>query len=140
MSTSCYEVCEHRKECRALEVIRQDWSSEVVAHFLEDELVRVALSCLGPCVPRNERCVPRKRCVTVFAVLRVFAVFRSVWKIWKILSPWKGDDSKERSVGREVKGKGRRRRSAAWCPFFSSEEPGFQAVIVLTEQRVPLRN
>ena len=36
----------HNNECRAIEVIGQDWSSEVVALFLEDwELARVALSC-----------------------------------------------------------------------------------------------
>ena len=40
------EVYEHSNECRAIEVIGQDWSSEVVALFLEDwELGRVALSC-----------------------------------------------------------------------------------------------
>ena len=33
-------------ECRAIEVVGQDWSSEVVALFLDDwELGRVALSC-----------------------------------------------------------------------------------------------
>ena len=38
--------CEHDNECRAIKVIGQDWSSEVVALFLEDwELRRVALSC-----------------------------------------------------------------------------------------------
>ena len=42
----CCEVFEHNNECRAIEVIGQDWSSEVVALFLEDwELGRVALSC-----------------------------------------------------------------------------------------------
>ena len=36
---------EHNNECRAIEAIGQDWSSEVVALFLEDwELGRVALS------------------------------------------------------------------------------------------------
>ena len=36
----------HNKECRAIEVIGQDWSCEVVALFLEDwEVGRVALSC-----------------------------------------------------------------------------------------------
>ena len=40
------EVYEHNNECRAVEVIGQDWSSEVVALFLEDwELGKVALSC-----------------------------------------------------------------------------------------------
>ena len=40
------EECGHNNECRAIEVIGQDWSSEVVALFLEDwELGRVALSC-----------------------------------------------------------------------------------------------
>ena len=39
------EVYEYNNECRAIEVIGQDWSSEVVALFLEDwELGRVALS------------------------------------------------------------------------------------------------
>ena len=40
-----YEVYEHNNECRALEVIGQDWSSEVVAFFLEGwELALVGLS------------------------------------------------------------------------------------------------
>ena len=40
------EVYEHNNECQAIEVILQDWSSEVVALFLEDrEFGRVALSC-----------------------------------------------------------------------------------------------
>ena len=45
--TSCGgEEYEHNNECRAIEVIGQDWSSEVVALFLEDwKLGRVALSC-----------------------------------------------------------------------------------------------
>ena len=44
--TSCGEEYGHNNECRAFEVIGQDWSSEVVALFLEDwELGRVALSC-----------------------------------------------------------------------------------------------
>ena len=41
----CCDMYEHNNECRAIEVIGQDWSSEVVALFLEDwELGRVALS------------------------------------------------------------------------------------------------
>ena len=45
-STVSYEVYEHNNECRAIEVIGQVGSSEVVALFLEDwELGRVALSC-----------------------------------------------------------------------------------------------
>ena len=45
--TSCGgEEYEHNNKCRAIEVIGQDWPSEVVALFLEDwELGRVALSC-----------------------------------------------------------------------------------------------
>ena len=40
------EVYEHNNECQAIEVIGQDWSSEVVALFLEDwELWRVAVGC-----------------------------------------------------------------------------------------------
>ena len=49
------------------------------APFLEDwELARVALGChmaLELFLPGNERCVPRKLSVTVFAVLTVFAAF-----------------------------------------------------------------
>ena len=56
-----YEVYEHNSECRAVEVIRQDWSSEVVALSLEDwELGWEALSCHmanGPSLPRNEGCI-----------------------------------------------------------------------------------
>ena len=45
-STLGCEVDEHNNECWAIEVIGEDWSSEVVALFLEDwELGRVALSC-----------------------------------------------------------------------------------------------
>ena len=40
------EECVHNNECWATEVVGQDWSSEVVALFLEDwELGRVALTC-----------------------------------------------------------------------------------------------
>ena len=47
--TSCGgEEYEHNNECRAIQVVGQDWSSEVVALFLEDwELRRVALRCLS---------------------------------------------------------------------------------------------
>ena len=39
------EVYEHNNECLAIEVLGKDWSSEVLALFLEDwELGRVALS------------------------------------------------------------------------------------------------
>ena len=51
-------VDEHNNECRAVEVIGQDWSSEVVALYLEDwELGRVALIChmtMDLSLPRNE--------------------------------------------------------------------------------------
>ena len=53
------EVYEHNNECRAIEVIRQDWSSEVVALFLEDwELGRVGIEPHdhGPSLPRSEGC------------------------------------------------------------------------------------
>ena len=51
-------VYEHNDECRAVEVIGQDWSSQVVGLLLEDwEVGRVALSChihgSGPSLPRN---------------------------------------------------------------------------------------
>ena len=45
-STVGYEVYKHNNECQAIEVIGQDWSSEVVVLFLKDwELGRVVLSC-----------------------------------------------------------------------------------------------
>ena len=45
--TSCDgENYEHNDECRAIQVIGQDWSSEVVALLLKDwELGRVSFSC-----------------------------------------------------------------------------------------------
>ena len=44
--TSCGEEYGHNNECRAIEVVGQDWSSEVVALFLQDwELDRDAFSC-----------------------------------------------------------------------------------------------
>ena len=44
-SFGCEEY-DHNNECRSIEVIGQDWSSEVVALFPEDwEIGRVALSC-----------------------------------------------------------------------------------------------
>ena len=57
--TSHCEVYEHNVDCRAPDVIGQDWSSEVVSLFLEDwELLRVALSCqphgLRPCQEMKE--------------------------------------------------------------------------------------
>ena len=53
--------CMSNNECRAIEVIGQDWSSEVVTLFLEDwELGRVALSCHMArdvlCQERREGC------------------------------------------------------------------------------------
>ena len=60
-STVGFEVYEHNNECRATEVIGQDWSSEVVALFLEDwELGRVSFELPHdhvPSLPRNEGCM-----------------------------------------------------------------------------------
>ena len=63
---------EHNVECRALEVIGQEWSGEVVSLFQKSlgawagslELPRA----LGPAVPGNERSVPGTLTVTVFTV------------------------------------------------------------------------
>ena len=53
-------VYEHNSECRAIEVIGQVWSSEVVALFLEDrELGEGSIELPhgnGPSLPRNEGC------------------------------------------------------------------------------------
>ena len=99
--TSSSDECEHNVESLALNAVGQNWSGDKISLFLEDwELARVALSC--------------------HIALQCAKA---------ILSPWKGCDSKVRSVVRELKGWGRRRRSEAWCPFLSSEEPGLQVGI-----------
>ena len=54
-------------------------------------------------MPGNEGCMSRRLSVTVVAVLTAFVVFAGVWKISKMLSPWKGCDSEE-SVVREFDG------------------------------------
>ena len=69
-SASCDEVHECNNSYPALEVVGQDWSSEVVALFLE-ELGACAVCFelphgLEPVVPGNERSVPGKISVTVF--------------------------------------------------------------------------
>ena len=60
-SCGCGEELEQQQRVLAIEVVGQDWSSEVVALFLEDwELGRVALELPhgnGPSLPRNEGCV-----------------------------------------------------------------------------------
>ena len=73
------EVYEHNNERRALEVIGQDWSSEVVALFLDDgELARVALSCHMAmdllCQDMRDACWGELR-VAGFSVFTVLAVF-----------------------------------------------------------------
>ena len=70
---------EHNSACRAIEVIGQNWSSEVVALCLEEwELRRVALSChLAMDLLRQEtrmRCLLRWLRVAGFSSLTVFAV------------------------------------------------------------------
>ena len=52
------DVHEHNNECLAVEVIGQDWSSEVVALFLEDWEGSFELPHdHGPSLPRNQGCV-----------------------------------------------------------------------------------
>ena len=70
-------VYEHNSECRAVTVIGQDWSSEVVALFLEDwELGRVALCChmAMDLLCREMRDACRDRRVAGLSLFTVFAV------------------------------------------------------------------
>ena len=88
----------HNKECRAIEVIGQDWSSEVVAFFLKDwgtELPYIN----GPSLPRNEGRVLGERRVVGLPLFTV----RSPHSNKAFLSPWKGCDKK--GVVREKKSK-----------------------------------
>ena len=58
---SSLEYYEHNVGNLAIEVVGQNWSSEVISLFLEDwEVGRVALSChlsMEPVMPRDEGCV-----------------------------------------------------------------------------------
>ena len=77
-STLGYEVYEHNSECWAVEVIGQDWSSEVVALFLEDFGAWASSFELphghGPSLPRHEGCMSGKLRVAGLSVFTVFAV------------------------------------------------------------------
>ena len=66
----------------------------------------------------------------MFAVLTAFVVFAGVWKISKMLSPWKGCDSEE-SVVREFDGI--RHEAEIWSlvSFLSRVKPGLQAGMFL---------
>ena len=69
-------------ECRAIEVIGQDWSSEVVTLFLEDwELGRVAFELphgQGLSLPRNEGWMLGWLRVAGFSLLTLFPVLEKI--------------------------------------------------------------
>ena len=92
LPSAVHEVYEHKNECRALEVIRHDWLSG---------------GGLSPGLGAGAGCrkmrAERALCHSVRSA-HSFRIVRSVWEIWKILSPWQGCDSEERSVVRELKG------------------------------------
>ena len=62
----------------AVEVVGQNWSSEVISLFLEDwEVGRVALSChlsVEPVMPRDEGCVWGELGIAGFPSFLVFRV------------------------------------------------------------------
>ena len=82
-------VYDDNVDCRALEVIGQDWSSEVVPLFLDWDVARVALICHLAldllCQEMQEACQQSPLSHSTEASL----------------SPWKGCDIMERSVVRE---------------------------------------
>ena len=117
------EVYEHKNDCQAIEVIGQDWLSEVVAIFLEDwELWRVALSCH---ITMDFLCQEtREACWDSSESLGAPCCVRSVRKVLlrqserngclesqpsqqtkAFLSPWTAVTIKERDVVRENKEK-----------------------------------
>ena len=89
----------HNNECWAIEVVGQDWSSEVVAHFLEDwELGRVALSCH---MAMDLLCPEMMDACWVSSELFFFCdhsasevLVRNRHRNNAFLSPWKGFDKK----------------------------------------------
>ena len=94
------EKTERNNECWVIEVIGQDWSSEVVALFLEDwELGRVALSCHTAtdllCQETRHECWVRSESPgTSFAVITVPMKFScgAVTATKVFLSLWTGCD------------------------------------------------
>ena len=97
--TSSVEYYEHTVDNLAIEVVGQNWSSEVISLFLEDwEVGRVATSChlstalwilLAPCV-RSAKVVLRWNCDSSKA----------------FLSPWTGCDNKGEGCGETNEGEG----------------------------------
>ena len=90
------EEYEHNNECRAIGVIGQDWSSEVVALFVGDlELGRVALSCQMTmdllCQEMSDACWDCSESLGLSQQKKAF------------LSLWSAVTVKERNVVREKK-------------------------------------
>ena len=131
--TSSLVSYEHNVGNLALEVVGQNWSSEVISLCLEDwEVGRVALSChlsVDLFMPRNEGCVREELRVAGFSSFTVFrvpgrkeplphcvhnarvALVRKCHCSKAFLSPWTDVTTKERDVVREMKEKERERRA-----------------------------
>ena len=121
--TSCGgEEYEHNNECRGIEVIGQDWSSEVAALSLEDwELGRVALSChmatdlLGQ--EMRDACWVSSESLgsPLFTVIAVPERFSrgTVTATKAFLSPWTGGDNQGEGGGERNRG----RRNVSGEPF-----------------------
>ena len=112
-----YEVYEHNRECRAIDVIEQDWSSEVVALFLEGwELGRSALSCHMamdfPCQEMRDACGEDLRDAGSSPSLCSQCCEDSVGSLESPLSqqakasPWTGCDDKGEESGEKNEGEG----------------------------------
>ena len=95
-------------ECRAIEVVGQDWSSEAVALFLEDwELWRVALSCHVAMDLLCQEMSSGSLGSSLFAVITVPVKLScgTVTARKAFLSPWTGCDKKGVDMVREKKSK-----------------------------------
>ena len=112
--TSCGgDNYEHNNECWAVEVSGQDWSSEVVALFLEDwELGRVALCCLVAvdllCQEMRDACWVSAESLPVKLPCRTVTATKPFPHIGRVVT------IKEKDVVREIK-KGSRNVSGEPC-------------------------
>ena len=104
------EVYDHNNECRAIEVIGQDWSSEVVTLFNEELGAWEGSFELphdhGPSLPRNEGCELGWLRVAGFSSSTVFAVSGrfSYGRVRGILGAWKVNCHSTQSLSLTVDG------------------------------------
>ena len=116
---------ERGEDASAIEVVGQNWTSEVISLFLEDWEVGRASSCHLSvdllCQEMRDACGAQSLWITLAPCVR--SAKEALW--WNchssnaFLSPWTGCDNKRKNLVRDLKEKERERRallSCAGCP------------------------